>query len=758
MADYVQKPDEEDQPTAQEGLYDAQLMFPSPFVEAPSPVQHIVKRNGRLEPFDKHKIGESIFSAAESIGGTDRDRARNLASAVAIYLAKQLSGRPPTADQVDDAVEKVLIEMGHTKTALAYARYRDRRARVRSLRKGDARAILNELAEARRTGDFAPAAAGASVFVRTSGEKFTQWNRDRIVAALVRETGLDQEMSTLIALEVEQQIISAGVETLTSSLVRELVNAKLLEHGLENHWRRHMRLGVPLYDAERIICGMHPDGPAQDPEMTGDVLAEAIKREFALSQVYATEAAEAHLRGDIHIHDLGRVDRLHSACHSLEALARYGVGLPDSRTFSKPPKYADTLLAQMVNCGAAYQTLFAGPVSWHAVNVFFAPFLEEFDERATRQLAQMLVYEYAYRAVVHGPREPLTEIGLYWDVPAHLRSAEAVGPAGGEKNYGDFSHGVQRFAWALFDVFKEACLRGTPFPAPVPIVHITPEFFASPGHEAFLEHAAEVASLGGQVHFVLDRAKESGPRYRTWEPRNAVAQRITLNLPRLAYGAQSINDIASRLERAIEIAAQAHAQKSNFLERLLGLERNGPLALLTVRRDGRPYLNSGKAAYIIGLSGMNECVQALTGKQIHEGEEPLVAARSLAEHAAHLCARWCDRLDLHIHAAHGGDIEIARRFAGLDLELHPDATRRLIKYDPKSQEMFYTPGLRLHAPHGITPMERVRIEGRLHEVLARDAATLLCLQDSETSLRAVADFIKKAYRNSSCARIAISAG
>ena len=63
-------------------------------------------------------------------GGTDRDRAENLASGVAIYLAKKLKGSVPTVDQVNDAVEKVLIEMGHARTALTYARYRDRRDRL----------------------------------------------------------------------------------------------------------------------------------------------------------------------------------------------------------------------------------------------------------------------------------------------------------------------------------------------------------------------------------------------------------------------------------------------------------------------------------------------------------------------------------------------------------------------------------------------------------------------------------------------------
>jgi ribonucleoside-triphosphate reductase len=758
MAVFPNKSDDEQQPPAQEGLFDAQLLFQAPYVEAPSPVQHIVKRDGRIECFQKQKIAEAIFRAAESIGGNDRDRACSLASAVAIYLAKTLKGQPPTADQVDDAVEKVLIEMGHARTALAYARYRDRRARIRSLREGDARPLLNELAEARKTGDFAAAPAGACVFVRTSGEKFTQWNREKIVAALVKETGLDPEMATLVALEVEQQILSADVEVLTSSLVRELVNAKLLEHGLEDHWRRHMRLGVPLYDAERIICGMTSDGFARDPEATGDILAEAIKREFALSQVFSPEAAEAHIRGDIHIHDLGRVDRFHSASHSVESLSRFGVGLPDSRTFSKPPKYADTLLAQMVNSGAAYQTSFASHIGWHCSNVFFAPFTEDYDERGMRQLAQMLVYEYAYRAVVHGPREPITELGIHWTVPEELRRGEAVGPGGhvNERTYGEYFHTVQKLGWGLLEIFKEGCMRGTPFPAPLPLVHISPDFFSSQGHLNFLENVAEVVSLGGHVHFVIDRGDEPEARYRSWEPRDVVAQRVTINLPRLAFQSGNVQELFRALEIAVETAAEAHSQKSNFLERLLGLEKIGPLALLTVRRDGRCYLDSEKALYVIAVTGMNECVQALTGHELHESDEAVNAARHIAARLVDLCAHWRQRLDLRIVPGHCNDIGVARRFAALDLDADAARARKLIKFDTQSQEMFYTPGMRLFAPGEVSPMERVRLEGRLHDIIPRDAVSVISLQDAETSQRAVADFVKKACHNTRCRRIAIT--
>ena len=68
-----------------------------------------------------------------------------------------------------------------------------------------------------------------TLFVRTSGEEIAPWNRQRIVDALVREADIDDHLAVQISKEVEKQIISSGIGLLTTSLIRELVNARLIE-------------------------------------------------------------------------------------------------------------------------------------------------------------------------------------------------------------------------------------------------------------------------------------------------------------------------------------------------------------------------------------------------------------------------------------------------------------------------------------------------------------------------------------------------
>ena len=91
----------------------------------------IQKRDGRVVSFDIEKISAAIFKAAQSVGGQDLETARQLAAQVVDYLKVEEKILLPSVEEVQDAVEKVLIENGHARTAKAYILYRDRRTRIR---------------------------------------------------------------------------------------------------------------------------------------------------------------------------------------------------------------------------------------------------------------------------------------------------------------------------------------------------------------------------------------------------------------------------------------------------------------------------------------------------------------------------------------------------------------------------------------------------------------------------------------------------
>lgn len=94
----------------------------------------ILKRDGREVNFNDRKITDAIFKAAQSVGGEDRQTAMELTIEVLRFLKEQFNGNIFTVEDVQDAVEKVLIEKGHAKTAKAYILYRAKRTRIRETR------------------------------------------------------------------------------------------------------------------------------------------------------------------------------------------------------------------------------------------------------------------------------------------------------------------------------------------------------------------------------------------------------------------------------------------------------------------------------------------------------------------------------------------------------------------------------------------------------------------------------------------------
>ena len=719
---------------AQEGFFDTQLSL---FLEGPAPLTIILKRDGRAVPFEKSKIADTIFRAAQTIAEEDRDRAEQLASAVAIYLTKARMSVYPSVDEIADAVQRVLVEMGHARTARAYAHHRERRERARALQKPPVRS-RNALIDA---------FTDETLVVRSSTDTLEPWDRSRIVTALVRETRLDAPTAETIAAEVEEQIVTARLQQPSAALIREMVGARLIAHGLEQHHRRHMRLGVPLYDVDRILRGPHEMTP-QDPESTGQLLAEAVKREYALTHVFSPTVADAHVRGELHIHDLGAVDRLHSAVQSVESLTRFGVGAADGGTFSSPPHFAETLLAQMAKASAVWQRYYCVPAAWDAVNVFFAPFLDTFDQHRMKQLAQMLVYEFACYGAQQDPGHAVTELSLSWNIPARLCTADAIG-AGGlptERTYDTYTNRAQQFAWAMLEILQEEGARGLTFRAPQFVIDLSPAFFQTEGHGLFLEHAAKAALLHGNIVFRMERDLALVDDRDPWEPREVTVSRVTINLARVAHHARDMEIFFKELRELVPLALQAHVEKYAFIQQLLDEKEAGTLALLAAPRAGRPRLDLQRTRAIVGVAGLSECVQVLRNRL--KEHTPDLATHILAALRANV-ADIANDYGINAVVGETRDAVVTRRFASLDLREFPDTARSVIKTDPLSFDLQYTAGLRLET-NAIPPLERVRREGELHDFMDAGARTCILLEDLDLDARSLADFIEMAYRESQC--------
>jgi ribonucleoside-triphosphate reductase len=617
-----------------------------------------------------------------------------------------------------------------------------------------------------------------SMFVRTSTGDIVAWEKDKISSALIRETGISKELADIIGLEVEKQIRAMKIKVITAPLVRELVDVKLLEWGLEDARRRHTRLGVPVYDVRKIIFHKNRENAntPHSPEATNLSLAENIKREFALLSVFSQPIADAHMRGDIHLHDLGFVDRPYCSGQSLEYIKKFGLDLPDTPIISPPAGDPETLISQVVKFSIALHGHFAGAVGWDAVNIFMAPMIEGYGFGHVKKLAKLLITEFAEQAVAKGGQGLFSDLNIYWEVPKHFEAVQAIGRNGQYtgKTYGEYSKEAQAFAKAMFEVFYEGDGAGRPFFFPKPLVHITEKFFQTEGHEEFLKLISDVAAEKGNTYFVFDRGETAkiseccrlsfkleysdlADAKQPWRMRYSAIQNITLNLPRIAYMAGSRDEkLFESLGNFLELAAEAHKEKRAFIELLLKEGKNGPLSMLSTSRDGEPYLRLRRCTHLIGVLGLNEMVQFHKGSELHESDEALKLGLKVISFMKLKCDELSEKYDLKFVLEQTPAESTAYRFARLDMQHFPKETMKVVKGNAPSGDIYYTNSTYFNVSVPMNPVDRVLKEGIFHPLIDAGALTHVWLGESRPSAESIANFVLKAFKETQNSQIAFS--
>ena len=137
------------------------------------------------------------------------------------------------------------------------------------------------------------------MYVRTSHESIEEFNSHKIIQSLVREGSLPLELAQKITEEVENRIYKYQTTYLTGSLIREMVNSVLLEHGHEEYRNKLARLGLPVYDVQDMLSKVDSIDNG-----TPGLLSKTGQRVFAehlLMNTLPKDVADSHLSGDLHI-------------------------------------------------------------------------------------------------------------------------------------------------------------------------------------------------------------------------------------------------------------------------------------------------------------------------------------------------------------------------------------------------------------------------------------------------------------------------
>ncbi len=141
------------------------------------------------------------------------------------------------------------------------------------------------------------------MYVRTSHESIEEFNSHKIIQSLVREGSLPLELAQKITEEVENRIYKYQTTYLTGSLIREMVNSVLLEHGHEDYRNKLARLGLPVYDVQEMISNL--DNVDNGAEGLLFNTGQRVFAEHLLTNILPKDVADSHLSGDLHITNPG---------------------------------------------------------------------------------------------------------------------------------------------------------------------------------------------------------------------------------------------------------------------------------------------------------------------------------------------------------------------------------------------------------------------------------------------------------------------
>ena len=435
----------------------------------------------------------------------------------------------------------------------------------------------------------------------------------------------------------------------------------------------------------------------------------AVTANYWLTEVYDEEIANAHRNAEIHIHDLSMLTG-YCAGWSLKQLIKEGLGGIPGKITSSPAKHLSTLCNQMVNFLGIMQNEWAGAQAFSSFDTYLAPFvkIDNLSYNEVKQCIQSFIYGVNTPSR-WGTQSPFTNVTLDWTVPNDLAELPAV-VGGKEQNfkYKDCKKEMDMVNRAFIEVMIEGDANGRGFQYPIPTYSITKDFDWSEteNNKLLFEMAAkygtpyfsnyvnsdmepsDVRSMCCRLRLDLrELRKKSGGFFGSGESTGSVGV-VTINMPRLAYLAETAEEFYQRLDRLMDISARSLKIKRNTIERFM---ENG-LYPYTKR-----YLGTFNNHFsTIGLVGMNEaCLNAKWLRKDLRDDEAVKFTVDVLNHMRERLKDYQEKYgDLYNLEATPAE-STAYRFAKHDKEKFPNIITANMQGDP-----YYTNSS--HLPVGTT--------------------------------------------------------
>lgn len=336
------------------------------------------------------------------------------------------------------------------------------------------------------------------------------FDKNKIKESLIKEININNEIANIIANNVEEKIIKSEIKEISVSLLRELVDNELFLLGFNSKLKKQKTIGIPTFNLDELIFAKTNENSnlsSNNPEAINMAISENIMKQYALNNVFSEDVSTAHLKGRIHLHDLGCITRNYCSSHSIDFIKKYGLLLENLTTQSAPAKHASTLTGHINTFLSSIQTYYAGALGLANVNIAYAPYLEGMSYAQMLQEAQYLIYSCAQNAFSRGGQTLFIDFNIHTGIPEYMKNLPAIGK-GGEytgKNYIEYEKEAQMFAKALMEVWRKGDKNGQIFAFPKMDLHINNETFEKKEQYELLEFACQISSENGVPYFIFDR-------------------------------------------------------------------------------------------------------------------------------------------------------------------------------------------------------------------------------------------------------------
>lgn len=575
--------------------------------------------------------------------------------------------------------------------------------------------------------------ANAQLKVRTSRDTIEPFDMSKIANTLIEETGASQETAFEIASDVWKELKKLNVDYLTAPIIREMVNAKLLEYGLEDLRKQYTRLGIPVYNITSLIENGDRSNAnmIHNPESIHKYVADEALKQYALLKLLPSHLADAHMSGDIHIHDLeffaGRP--LNCMQHDIRTFIKYGLkvdGTGDHTSVAGAPSHMETLMNHTGEVMLAAQQNMSGGQGMSLWNVFVAPFATGRSYEEIKQCIQMLVYNLNMAYAARGSQVPFTSMALEFGVPKFLQDVTAYGPKGEVVGtYGDFEDETRLIQKAFTETLLAGDQEGKPHLFPNTIYTLREETLKG-DYDEDLRLVHELSAKYGSSYFVNmlpdyrnEMANYMGCRtclQDTWTGdwdedclRTGNLAYVTLNFPRIGYQSKDEDQVFEYLDEYMDLAVE-----TLMIRRQQGVkcfENYGILPFLNQEVEDDTYYRIRNSTLSFGFVGLNEMLLSLFGAGIDDHDANKFGVKCL-EYINQRAKALQEETGLRWSVLQTPAESTAYRFATLDKEKFGDKV--IVQGDGNAN--YYTNSSHVPVDTGVSLIDKIKIEEQYHSL------------------------------------------